>query len=60
LIIAFLPGGEVLDTAERAVKVALLMFAGMDGLQGGDQLGVREDRAGRTRQTSAFDFSAAN
>jgi hypothetical protein len=59
--IAFLRGGEVLDvrpapTGERAVKVALLMLAGMDGLQGGDQLIVREDWDGRTRQRGAFDF----
>jgi hypothetical protein len=58
-IIAFLRGGEVLDSGERAVKVARLMLAGTDGLQGGDQLVVREDRGGRTRQTSAFDFAAA-
>jgi hypothetical protein len=32
------------------VKVALLMLAGMDGLQGGDQLLVREDRAGPARR----------
>jgi hypothetical protein len=54
-IIAFLRGGQVLDvrpapTGERAVKVALLMLAGMDGLQGGDQLVVREDRAGPARR----------
>jgi hypothetical protein len=59
--IAFLRGGEVLDvrpapTGERAVKVALLMLAAMDGLQGGDQLVVREDSGGRTRQTGPFDF----
>jgi hypothetical protein len=52
--IAFLRGGEVLDVrpaqaGERAVKVVLLMLAGMDGLQGGDQLVAREDWDGRTR-----------
>jgi hypothetical protein len=39
--IAFLRGGEVLaarpaPTGERAVKIALLMLAGMDALQGGE------------------------
>jgi hypothetical protein len=52
--IAFQRGGEVLDVrpaqaGERAVKVVLLMLAGMDGLQGGDQLVAREDWDGRTR-----------
>ncbi len=47
--VALLRGGEVLDvrpapTGERALKIALLMLAGMDALQGGDQLVVTEDR----------------
>jgi hypothetical protein len=59
--VAFLRSGEVLHvrpapTGERAVRIALLMLATMDALQGGDQLVVMEDQDGRTRQTGAFDF----
>jgi hypothetical protein len=58
--VAFLRGGEVLHvrpapTGERAVRIALLMLATMDALQGGDQLVVVEDQD-RTRQTGVFDF----
>jgi hypothetical protein len=43
-------------SGKRAVKIALLMLAGMDALQGGGQLVVMEGQDGRTRQTGAFDF----
>jgi hypothetical protein len=47
LTITFLRGGEVLDArpatdGAHAVKVALLMLAHLDQLQGGDQLRVVE------------------
>jgi hypothetical protein len=45
--VSFLRRGEVLDarpaaTGERAQKVAILMLAELDGLEGGDQLIVME------------------
>ena len=45
--ISFIRDGEVLDartaaTGERALKIALLMLATLDDLQGGDRLTVTE------------------
>jgi hypothetical protein len=48
--VSFLREGDVLDartaaTGERALKIAILMLAELDELQGGDRMTVTEGRA---------------